>query len=524
MQRILVDRRLDKMVLPSAHAVSQLRNPISRIYAKTLLLLLPLLFTCVAFSPVDWDFAIAFNRTAPFYLIGIMVFALYRTIRAIPDSIWSPAAWLPIQTAIFFGFGPLVEVYGNFETQLRLTVHKIDITETELFRAHTLSVVGVFGVMLGFWLHTVLRERDWRRALDARTHPRLPVLSTGTLALLFIAGGMVLRYAIIRPSQWGMIDILIPGVFTTITSIVDVGFALAAYLATRGDKRMRWLLLLVWPAHLFLTSLSFAKSEFMLALLLPAIGAYIGHRKVRRLAAAVLTIAVIYSFSQDFSSFGRAIIHANSGTIGYGDRVKIVGRYFTEWSDSTLLDSSDHEEDWWMRLNHANVQAAGMRFYDAGMPGTSLGNAWTFFIPRAVWPSKPVYIGPGDAFREQVTGQSGGGFMALSVYGDLYWEFGWLGVVLISPLVGWFFGMMTWRSIEVVAHRDFIYLPAVLIALQTTVLGLTRFLVNGIIAAIPMYFSYVLVVHLLSRFLKAEQKWLREAHPDIVRPGAAAAR
>lgn len=513
MQSLQINQRYGYTVPLAAHRAEG--NPLSRIYAKTLILLLPLVLIGVAISPDDWDFVLLFNRGEPFYLIGIMIFSAYRIIRAVPDSIWSPAALLPIQTAVFFGFGPLVEVYGNFETQLRLTEHKLNITEGELFGANYLTAVAVFGVILGFWLHTECCKPEWRAALDARLRARAPVLKPDTLVFLFVGGGVVLRYGIIQPAQWGMLEILVPGVFATMAHVLDVGFALAAYLAGRGDKRMQLLLLLLLPLHVFLTVLTFSKSQLMLALLLPAIGSYLAHRKIRRLTLAVIATAVVFTYSQDFVSFGRSLVMEQTGTVnkaGYAERLMIAGRYFTEGRNSVMMHPDAQREDWWMRLNYANVQAVAMGFYDNGAPGSTLKNAWQFFIPRAIWPGKPLLVPPGETFRELITGRPGGGAVGLSVYGDLYWQFGWYGVVLITPLIGWLFAMMSWRSIEMISRRDFIYIPAVLIALQTTVAGLTKFLSNGIIAAIPMYFSYLLMVTLLSRFLKAEQNRLREAN------------
>lgn len=481
------------------------RNPIPNIYGNTLIMLVPLVALTIILTPLDAKIINWYNGTAPIYLVFVTGFSAYRVARAVPAALWSPAFWLLVSTAVFFGFGPLVEVYGNYETQLRLSVGRVAISEGELFKSNQLSIISIFFLFFGFWLHTQVLNGKWRTALTAGRNQQQFTFQPETLTIVFIVGGMILVHAIIMPSQWGQLNILVPGALTSVSSIVNVGFAMAAYLGVLGSKRMKLILVLLWPLHLFLTVLSFAKSALMIALLLPAIGAFVGHRRILWLVAAALLISGVYSVSQDFVHYGRAEIYDASGTISdasYSDRVRIAVEYFTlDEGKNAFLDLADEEQGWWMRLNYSSMQAIGMRYHDEAVGIDTLSNVWTMFIPRIIWPDKPVYVGPGARFYTLITGNTGTN-VGITVFGDVYWQFGWVGIVIIIPAIGWLFAMMAWRSIESINQLDFIRMPLVLLSVLMAAQGLTKWLANGIIATIPIYLAYLLLIHLVKRIMR----------------------
>jgi len=485
------------------------RNPILCIYGNALIMLLPLVALTIMLgrpsaTVVDW-----YNAIGPGYLMVVTAYAAYRVARTLPAALWSPAFWLLASSAVFFGFGPLVAVFGNEGTQVRLSVGNLAISEVELFQSNRLSLIGVFALILGFWLHARIRRAEWLAALTGSQNRKQVAFNPETLTVAFVVGGMILVHVIIMPSQWGQLDIVVPGALTSIASIVNVGFAIAASLAVRGSKRMVWLLVLLWPLHLLLTVLSFAKSALMIALLLPAIGAYLGHRRMVRLAVAALVIGGVYTLSQDFVHYGRSEIMQGTGTIwqaGYGERMRITRDYFTGGPDTAAsFRTLDEEQGWWLRLNYSAVQAMAIRFRDQGVVIDTLSNVWTMFIPRILWPGKPIYVGPGAQFYTLITGNRGTN-VGVSLFGDVYWQFGWLGIMTIIPLIGWMFAMLSWRSIETVLQLNLIRMPLVLLSILMPAQGLTMWLANGIIAVIPIYIAYLLLIILVERFVRSQRR------------------
>jgi hypothetical protein len=477
---------------------------IASAYSRGLVLLVPLNLLYLAFSGNQAGDGIhdLVSTLAPLYFMSILVWLSYRAVKRAPEAIWSAAFWLPLQSAVFFGFGPLVEVFGNEVTQYSLATHNLAITSQELFHAHQLSTLGVTLLLFGFGLHMRFYPRVWRNDVS---RSQSPVIRPETLGLVFILVGGIFKYMVLKPAQWGMIDIAIAGVLSGLGAIVDVGLGILAYVIASGKSRLRPVFWLLWPLHLFLSCLSFSKLEIGLALLLPAIGAFIAHRSMGRLVAWFAVMAFVFYMAQPWVHYGRAEVMEASGVIneaGYLERIEILGRYLSK-TRSVSIDT-EQSQGWWTRLSFAGPQAYAMNAHDVSLSGASLSTVWMYFVPRAIWPEKPIMTGPGLEFYRLVTGHDEGqSFLALSIYGDLYWQFGWLGVILGCPLIGWVFAMMALRSITAIKNREFIMIPAVLFALEMAMLGPNKYVINGIIGSLPIYVAYLVAANLVLKHLQA---------------------
>lgn len=467
------------------------------IYFQALVALTPLIFLSFALSSVALDQLSLFNRVAPFYFIGVLLFSAFRIAKTNAANIWTPAFWLLICTSVFFGFGPLVEVYGNEMTRYRLSVHNLAITSAELFYANRLSYFSSYMLMVGFTLHLYFNRRIWRRAADPNERSyKGSILNPHLIILTFVVGGMLVVHGIIMPASWGMIDMVVPGAISSMAAIVDVGFALATYMALRGSRPMTMLIILLWPLHLFLTALAFAKAPIITALMLPAIGAFLAHRSILRLAVASAVLMVTYSLANEYVYQGRVQIYNETGTIWNADyerRLEIAQSYFTEERAlAAEYNPRADEQSWWMRLNYSNVQVMAMEFRENGTQMDTLSQVWSMFIPRFLWPDKPIYTSPGNEFYYLVNGHEGSSF-GVTVFGDIYWQFGWTGTIFILPLLGWFYAMISWRAVKAMQQRSFINMPLVLISILLSTSALTNFLANGIIAFIPVYVAYAIM-------------------------------
>jgi hypothetical protein len=472
---------------------------ISNSYSKALLFLSPLVLTYLifsaSFSPFG-DFG-ATNLFAPLYFVSVLFWLALRVAKRQPEVIWSAAFWLPLQSAVFYGFGPLVEVLGNETTKHALSLSKTAVTSVELFRANTLSTLGIFLLLLGFWLHMRLRSKAWSANITT-SRKAAPKISPERLGLFFVLFGAALKYGIMKPAQWGMIDLVVAGVVTGLGAIVDVGFGILAYCAALGNKRARAIFMLLWPIHVFLATLSLAKLEIIFALLIPALFVFVANRKVSNLLVAFAFIGAIFMAAQPWVHFGRAEVYQQTGNINqadYGARIELLRRYIIDSEPSA--PNTQEQQGWWTRLSFVGPQAYAMNAYDNGQAGSSLGAVWVYFIPRAIWRDKPILIGPGLEFYRMVSGNFNGySFLGLSIYGDLYWQFGWPGLVVGCLIIGWVFAMMACRSVAAIQRREFILIPAVLLALQVAILGPNKFVVNGIIGPLPIYIAYLIATHM----------------------------
>ena len=493
----------------------EVSRAISRCYQRVLLGMAPLLvfYLLCQMSSGHEAFYTSVNSSVPVCLMIALLMPVYGLLRRVPESIWAPAAWLPISFAVFYGFGPLVAIYGDDATLWYMASTNLAASQVELFRANMLSTVGISLVVAGFWYSERLRVRRLRRG--SGDNYAYVFIKPAQLALAFVVLGGALRYGLLNPAAWAAPAIVIPGAIAALGHLVDVGYALLTFaMITTGQHKLRLVFWVTWPFHLFLCALSLAKVELIAAMLLPTLGAFLAHRSRKRFAVSAAVMALIYAVSQPWVHFGRDAIHAQTGTItqaGYVERIDLLVRYVSEERRGGVRQ--EETQGWWTRLNFSGVQAYAMHAYDNGQSGSTLSNAWMYFIPRFIWPGKPVMEGPGKAFHAMVTGGEGTSFLALSVFGDLYWQFGWLGVIVVCPLIGSFFASLSWRSISIMRTRQFIMLPVVLLALDTALLGMNKYLSNGIIGIIPIYYGYLMAIRFATRLLGGPKRHRRTVLP-----------
>lgn len=495
--------------------VLEAARAVERCYQRMLFGLVPLLAfygLCQVFAGSD-VFYERVNGSAPVYMICTLLWPVYRLVRGVPEAIWAPVAWLPISFAVFYGFGPMVTVYGNDATLWHMMATPLAVSQADVFRANLLSTIGVALVIAGFFVNERFRLRRLRRGAGT-SYPYLKI-KPATLALIFIVVGGTLKHGVLKPAEWSETTIVVPGAISALGPLVDVGYGLLAFSMTASrQQKLRFAFWATWPLHVFLSTLSLAKAEVITAMLLPSLGAFMAHRIRKRFAVSMGAMALAFALTQPWVQFGRGVIEAQTGTISqasYSERIDLLTRYMS--GERTGGARRDDVQSWWTRLNFSGVQAYAMHAYENGDPGSTLENAWMYFIPRVVWVEKPVMEGPGRAFHAMVTGGEGTSFLALSVFGDLYWQFGWLGVIVVCPLIGLLFSSWSWRSIEIMHARQFIMLPVVLLALDSALLGMNRYLANGIIGVVPMYYGYLAVTRLATHVLSSGRRGVSGLRP-----------
>ena len=334
-----------------------------------------------------------------------------------------------------------------------------------------------------------------------------PVLSMRTVALIFLVVGLALKHLLIMPSIYGTSNIPVSGILRNLRYLPDLGFALAAIIAASGSRDWKVLFWLLWPWHLLLAFPEFSKKSVMLTILLPAIGAYIGHQSFRRLMVWVVAAMLLFTSLQNINTISRWDINEaeeNNEVVDLRGRFEILlnSQFKSIDVDAYLPLAKSGVDVFWLRLNFSGPQAAAMELYDNGHSSTFTQNILIYLIPRFLWPNKPAIASPGLEFHSIVTGHENNQTrVGITVFADGYWKMGWFGLALWATITGLVFGVITRLSLVQLAQGRYLYLPAAMIALQLGATSMTAFLQNAIISALPVYFGYCLVVYILYRLM-----------------------
>lgn len=455
------------------------------------------------------------NTAGPISFIFLIGNSIFRILRRSPSVILTAILLYLLSSIIYFGLGPLAYTLGNEATKNALNSNIVSsVTSVELLRTNLLNGVGTFFcalgiyVALGFYRFESLSSQ--MNNLNQKSRLGLP-----ETAGFFFVVGFFIRFFLVLPYQFGMTSFVIPGTLANLGNLVDLGFAIIAYLSV-VDKHGLWgkILFTLLPFHLLTTLLEFKKRSLMLALLLPVFGNYLANGKLKRLILSILMISLVYFWSQPFVHFGRDLIVADSGSIHRAtleQRYEIAKSYFNQedffkYSSHNQFKKNDSSQSGWMRLSFSGPQNFAMKEYDGGRPGGTLKNSWSIFIPRILWPEKPIG-NPSKNFYRLVTGSDLEVSLLLGVYGDTYWSGGWGGVAALSSLMGIIFAFMSNFTMRVIQRRELIFLPVIMISLEMSLTGTTGFFVSSILGALPIYLFYILVTNFYLNFLSKKQQF-----------------
>ena len=209
----------------------------------------------------------------------------------------------------------------------------------------------------------------------------------------------------------------------------------------------------MFAAELASGLLSFSKTDVFITLGVAFLGLYFV-RPSRLLAiSAIAVIAAAYLVITPLVSRGRLYIRTTPASIS--DRMEALE---LAWSAENGEESrSSTPQAWWSRLCYSNAQAFCMRQYDAGIPGETFRLILPAIIPRVLWPDKPIMT-PGFDFNQLVT-RNPHSSSAAGVFGEAYWNAGWMGVAITSAYLGLLFNWFTKITFKYVAAHDVRCLP-----------------------------------------------------------------
>ena len=235
--------------------------------------------------------------------------------------------------------------------------------------------------------------------------------------------------------------------FSGLTSVGDVGILLSFWCFL--DNRRDWPLLTV--AALILVgraSLSGSRGELFNSLIL-LMGLYQYHHKglsMRRLAIWAICGALVLAFGMSFGSLFRTEktrMVGRASSLGIADTMRISAIALQEMSKTPINDLATFTRDSiFERLDgisslgviislHADLKSSEVA---VGIDGNILKDLVASFVPRFLWPGKPV-IGNSEIIGNLYFNTSGTS-PATTYMGDLYRNFGLFGIFIGMALLG----------------------------------------------------------------------------------------
>lgn len=482
-------RRLSAALPSRPDPVDVLRPPAAELFIVAGALLLVLLAYGYEGAALQ-----VMNYAGPVLIAIAAGWGIATMLAASAASIWTPLFWMRLGIIAYYGIGSLVPHFANDETRALM----------ESFYLYFASDVARFNlVILVFYLALLLAVKG--ALFLVRSNPRDAArsssiepssLSLPAIGLLFLGVGASMHYLFVLPHKLGIFEGAVPGAFAQIALTASLGYFLVALWALQNRSLWLYAVIGLVAIDVLVGILLFNKTEAIFPMVMIALAFLYARPTLKRALVAGALVAGFYFAIVPVVVYGRDTVSATYGTIdnaSVGERFAILSNY----SPSQARQYQSGAQSGWMRLSYVNAGTFAISQYDNGQPGDSLRHIFVVWIPRIVYPAKPVITEIGRDFNVAANGndrsQSTPGMPA-----EGYWDFGWPGVVGFALFVGIVFTFWSLYSVKVMIAEAWHLLVVVLLGLRVG-LRVDGLIVSDVIGPIGVAVLMHLILTLLNR-------------------------
>lgn len=452
----------------------------------TLIFTLLLGETAIGFSAYE-----ALNWMAPVWLMAVLALGALRMARIEVRCVWSSLYWFRLATAVYFGFGSLAPSLVNPIALVQMN-NFYEARPDEVFKLNLIVAISCLTALCANSVTAALvRKRTMAPVADRAR-------SSFLYGLLFAAVGYSVKLLVEVPMSFGAFGgKIIAGAILQLSQLSYVGLYLLCLHAFKGRPKLLPFVVFLLLADMFVGAVQFSKFSMLLPLMMFLLAWLSSRMTVARAVAAAVFFLTLYSASQPFIEFGRASLERKFFSISSGtfsDRLEIIRQYESGERSDPFQEEMPSSI---MRLSYVNAGSFAISRYDGGEPGPSLDYAFATFVPRFLWPEKPIITDIGTLFNMMATG-SGKSSSAPGYFADAYWAAGWMGVFAFMTALGVLFTLYSRFTIAVLESGRWLFIPLSLLAMKMG-LRVDGALVSDVIGASVIWFWAFVGAHMIER-------------------------
>lgn len=391
------------------------------------IILLATMLAVASYFGVDGSFEWSLYLVPTILIVGLAWGAVRMTTLDIA-SIWSPLFWNRVVLILYFGVGSIVPVIVNDKT--RTTLESFYHFFSEDVKKYNLIVslfITLFLISVKFLLRIFNNTKYSAHRFEESN------ISQKSIGVILLIIGLSISFFILTPNAYGIYNIKIPTLVNEVSQGAYIGIFFLTIWALNNKSRLIYLLIAIVIVQFGLGFLELNKSSAMFPLMMFAVG-FIYHKpSVARFLGSFSILLAIFMLISPIVAHGRTegeFIRSTDDAVSVSLRYRALTSYFEVGGES-----EDSEIDvGWLRLSYVNAATFAVNQYDTGSPGNSLDNIFVIWIPRIIYPAKPIITDIARDFNYAATGsydsQSTPGVIAES-----YWTLGWTGVFIIAGLL-----------------------------------------------------------------------------------------
>lgn len=403
----------------------------------------------------------AINIAGPLLLATIAGLANWNMVRRNPTAIWTPLFSFRLGVLVFLAFGALVPYLVSDPLVDRIK-GLYPYTEQEAAKVNLLWFIYATLIVGAAKLASAFRGSE----TPVRLGELLEGWTTAKLGILFFAVGISYSLLIDLPRQLELFLILVPGSLSLVFLAANsVGTFLITYHALQKGGAWYLLAAFILLLQIALGLVLYNKSMILLPILLSSLAMLFDRVTLPRVVGITVMLVTALNLLQPAVRQARDLHLLSYGSESGGTTGGTIGERMSNitslWTDGPLRENESGEG--LLRLSYLNIGTFMVTEYDVGLPGNSIQAATYALIPRFIWPQKPVVTDAGRELYYRITGEATS-FLAPTTAADLYWNMGWAGILLLTPVLGVFLWAATLASYSIVSAQDWFMMPFVLIA------------------------------------------------------------
>lgn len=372
---------------------------------------------------------------APFGIVSVATlgYYVYRALASEPARIlYETGLFLSISFGVYFAFGPLLFVAGPAEAaRYARSWYPVDAAESVWLTGLNFIGFGLAGLAYTGSRFSLLGNiadiaaRFWGRVSPVRVF------------IVFLVIGLIAKYLFVLPYELRLTEDVPSGVVRQLSRLLAAAVLVGWAYKDVGPWWMGVLAKLLVLMEVGTGLLMFNKTEVLVAIFAAGLGNYFGGHRFRALLLTAMTGFLVYVLISPVVTFGRnELTYLGNGEpapVNLSKRFEIAASYLTAG------DPNRRQEEmsgwWWSRLNYLAPQQAAVSLYDQSRGSNVLDRVAWIFVPRLLFPDKPIMSNAGVDLTEKVTGLRHSS-TGIGIFVDGYYILGWIGVFLTSITYG----------------------------------------------------------------------------------------
>lgn len=416
----------------------------------------------LAFLLFDRDCFVTANLTGPLILVGALSYGAWQMLRAGGACLWTSLFWFRLSTAAYFGLGSYSVLIMNAATRMYIETFN-QFFDDELFKLNQIVAACVLVTLIVARFVIKSRSSTLAAALaKAEVDPAQSANRLKLTGLVFLAVGTFVTYAIKMPYDFGWTTFEWPGSIVGLSRMTLVSIFM---LTLWSLQSARWALPLITTftaLEMFAQLIMFTKSGPMLTLLMYLMG-WLWHKlSVARMAAAGAAVLTLFVTLQPIVTYAREELETRYGNspAGMEEREAILSSFF----DGQSKQTGDEVQRGWTRVTYVTTATYVIRQYDEGHPSDWPELLPAVFIPRFIWPEKPIISDVGQDLYELKTGRRGSA-VGVGIFASIYYGGGWWGLVMLVPVYSLIIGLTTVMTFRLMLEGKWHYFPVMMLAM-----------------------------------------------------------